>query len=489
MTDPVESLPPPVRRRRRWPLVLVPLALAAAAWLYLYFAGDQRLARAVAEADRLDPHWRLDDLLAERAAVPDEENAALTVIAAKKKRPPKWPAWDFAVVPAGPAAPPGDSAAPPEPSLQEVLTDLKPNEALTDKEKALVRAELERAADALREARKLVDQPRGRYPIVYTQDWIGTLLTGIQDTRETAYLLSIDALSRSQDGDLDGALVSCRALVNAARSIGDEPGLIPQLVRAAIRCFAAGATERALGQGEPSDGDLAALQKALEEEAEEPLFLFCVRGERAGVDRFMQFVQDAPTTRQHLTMMTALAGASRSAKPRLWEQGMLYLPGSVTTSRAALLERLNQAVEIAKLPREERVARVEELCASLPKEPLLVRELLPSIEKVEMADRRSQAWLRCAATALAVERYRRRHGRWPESLAELKDEFLREVPLDPFDGQPLRYRKDGAGVIVYAVGADGKDDGGDRTTLNTHKDGTDLGTRLWDVPRRRQVRK
>src|SRR5207302_5581190 len=73
MTEPA-VLPAPRKRRRRWLLLLVPLALVAAAWLYMYSASDRRLAQVAAETDRLDPHWRLDDIQAERATIPDEEN-------------------------------------------------------------------------------------------------------------------------------------------------------------------------------------------------------------------------------------------------------------------------------------------------------------------------------------------------------------------------------------------------------------------------------
>jgi hypothetical protein len=478
MTEPAELAPP--RKRRRWRrllLLLVPLALLAGAYLYLFYAGDLRLQRAISEADHLDPHWRLDDLLAERADIPDEENGALTVLAAKAKRPPAWPAWEV--------GPPGAGA--PERSLAEVLGDLKPNEVLNEKERAAVRAEVERAADAITEARKLADQPRGRFAITYSKDFISTLMTGVQDAREAAHLLSYDALSRAQDGDLRGAAVSCRALVNAGRAIGDEPTLIAALVRMALRAIAVGQSERVLGQGALPDEDLASLQKAFEEEAEERLFPVALRGERGGMDRFMQALQRGDLSVKQMQGLTAGRPAS---SPRWFaEEKLLYLPGAVTNSRAAMLERMNRLVEISKLPPEEQAAPLAEMQASLPRQLVLVRELEPAVEKVAGAERRTLAQLRCAATALAAERYRLKHGRWPESLADLKGEFLRDVPADPFDGKPLRYRRDGEGVVVYAVGPDGKDDGGDRATLNTHKDGTDLGFRLWDVDKRRQPRK
>jgi hypothetical protein len=367
-----------------------------------------------------------------------------------------------------------------------VLGDLKPNEVLNEKERAAVRAEMERAADAITEARKLADQPRGRFAITYSKDFISTLMTGVQDAREAAHLLSYDALSRAQDGDLRGAAVSCRAIVNAGRAIGDEPTLIAYLVRMALRAIAVGQTERVLGQGVLPDEDLAALQKAFGEEADERLFQVALRGERGGMDRFMQALQSGDVS---VKQMQGLTAAGAPTKRWFAEEKLLYLPGAITNNRAALLERMNRLVEISKLPPEEQDARLAEMRASMPHQPILVRELEPAVEKVAGAERRTLAQLRCAAAALAAERYRLKHGRWPEALADLKGEFLRDVPTDPFDGKPLRYRRDGEGVVVYSVGPDGKDDGGDRTTLNTHKDGTDLGFRLWDVDKRRRPRK
>jgi hypothetical protein len=478
MTDLAELPPPLPRRRRRWLLLLlVPLALVAAAWAYLYFGSDHRLNRALAETERLDPHWRLDDIQAQRADVPDAENGALTVIAVRAKSPPRWPEWEI-----GPPPNASDDSAS---ALDRILRELRPNEALRPADRSAMREEMERAAPAIQEARRLVGQPRGRFPIVYSKNYISTLMPNIQDARQTARLLQYDALFRAQSGDLDGAAVACLALINNARCIGDEPNFIAQLVRMAIRAIAVGQTERLLGLGEPSPDLLVALQKAIEEEAEPPLYLLALRGERAGMDQFMQSLQDGSTSVKQ--MQGLLNGPGRQSS---WfdQENLLYLPGTATTARAALLERMNRLIEISKLPAEEQAAPLEEFKASLRREPLLVRELMPAAEKVAVAERRTQGLSRCAAAALAAERYRRRHGRWPDGLADLKGEFLRDVPLDPFDNKPLRYRKDEQGVIIYSIGQDRKDDGGDREKLNTYKEGTDVGFRLWDVDRRRRPR-
>lgn len=71
-----------------------------------------------------------------------------------------------------------------------------------------------------------------------------------------------------------------------------------------------------------------------------------------------------------------------------------------------------------------------------------------------------EARVACARTALALERYRLTHGQYPATLDALVPDILPQVPLDPFDGKPLRYINDGKRVAVYSVGQNLQDDGG-----------------------------
>lgn len=72
-----------------------------------------------------------------------------------------------------------------------------------------------------------------------------------------------------------------------------------------------------------------------------------------------------------------------------------------------------------------------------------------------------------ALAVLAMESYRRANGAWPTTLAELVPNYLPSVPLDPFDGKPLRYlppTSESGSPVLYSIGVDGKDDGGRLTT-------------------------
>jgi hypothetical protein len=69
---------------------------------------------------------------------------------------------------------------------------------------------------------------------------------------------------------------------------------------------------------------------------------------------------------------------------------------------------------------------------------------------------------RLVVTALALKRFQLQHGQWPATLAELCPALLPSVPIDPYDGKPLKYHPNDDGTyLLYSVGEDGIDDGGD----------------------------
>jgi hypothetical protein len=71
---------------------------------------------------------------------------------------------------------------------------------------------------------------------------------------------------------------------------------------------------------------------------------------------------------------------------------------------------------------------------------------------------------RLCVTAIALKRYHLQHSAYPATLDDLVPAILPAVPVDFMDGKPLRYklRPDGD-FLLYSVGEDGQDNGGDPT--------------------------
>jgi len=85
-------------------------------------------------------------------------------------------------------------------------------------------------------------------------------------------------------------------------------------------------------------------------------------------------------------------------------------------------------------------------------------------------ERRRLAWFRILVCELALAQYIGEHGGPPENLAGLVTQYLPKVPEDPFSGRPLVYRTEPTGYVLYSVGQNGHDDGGQRGVLFTDGD-------------------
>jgi hypothetical protein len=164
--------------------------------------------------------------------------------------------------------------------------------------------------------------------------------------------------------------------------------------------------------------------------------------------------------------------------------------GRLKKEHARCLHLVTRFVEVAGEPAPQRdpgIRALEDAIRNETRGPVgAATAVLPAASKLDETARRGQAILRCTATALALERFRLASGRWPASLTEVVPGYLRQVPTDPFDGQPVRLVRFGDRVAIYSVGPDGQDNGGlfDRTAPLVN--GIDLGVCLWDLRHRRQ---
>jgi ABC-type transport system involved in multi-copper enzyme maturation permease subunit len=464
------------RLRPSYPLVAVALLLIVllVGWhAYLSQTADRQLNEAIAEAERLDPGWRLDSLEARREEVSPEQNSALRVPAVERLTYMRggWPTE----------------------ALDRQLGGISPEVQLDLHQLAVLERELDLVIPALDEAYPLLDLPRGRYEIPpnNTMGYVWIRVPHLGSLSRMTLLLWCDLLYQLQVYPGDPELECCRRLLNAARSVGDEPYIFSQEARVQTVRQALQGFERALGQANVTEAALASFQRSLEEEEAYPSQLICLRSERARVDKLMQTLQDGELEwiRKHLFDGPAQA---RTFQIKRW-----LLPGYPKKERGEFLRQFTRMVEAVKLPAHEQRVALAQLERDLAEHPLTlpvevqyqVTRLLRRIDELHAG----RAELRCAIALAAIERYRLAHGRWPESLQTLVPAQLSSVAIDPYDGAPLRYRILHDGVVVYSVGPDGIDNGGNLperdinpSSARPARSGTDIGFRLWDPAHRRQ---
>ncbi len=440
-------------------LALVAIAIRQA---WHHHEVTKKLQEALAELDRAEPGWRLEDMEAARAEIPEEENSARVVVAAADLLPSGWPAHEFI----------------------DRFAHLDPQEQLATEDFLRLRAELARVQPALNAARKLADLPHGRHHLHYARNPLATLFPHVDKCRKVVSLLLYEALRQSQNGEADKTLISCRAALNTARSLGDEPIIISQMERRFGTTRACQAVERTLAQGEPPPSDLAMMQKLLEDEDAFPGQSVVSRGERALGHQLFEGMENGEISGNTLERWHGLGTVPRWIKSIYADLARM----DTRQDHALYLSLMSHFFKDAQLPLHEQAAFEKDFERQVRELPTnaITPLLLPALSKLSAAFRLNHASLRCTMAALAAERYRQERKVWPESLEQLCPDYLAAVPLDPYDGAPLRYRRIKDGVIIYSFGPDVLDNGGNLDRQNLTKPGTDIGSRLWDGAKRRQ---
>jgi serine/threonine protein kinase len=414
------------------------------------------LQAIIQELDRTDPGWRLEELDKNRPPLRDEDNSALRLQAAYKLLPSDWQKRY-------------DHLQESKPHLLAVMHNSGP---VPPEDLVTLRDLRQSVEPALREALAMADLPQGRHPVKYNRTYLETSF----DARSVYAVASLLHLSFSEQlhlGNHQSACRVCRALINLGRSMHNVLSTTSQLQRIAAVQTGLGYLEVELAHGSPGDSELQAIQKILEREAQEDLLLLVAKTYRGEMHWFMSAVK---------------AGDKKMAE-FTWEKGRLKEelqdlpqdPEARQKQHALLLRHLNSFVEIARLPAHEQTEKVTRWQEEGPYWLRGISDILPMIARSCLVH---NAKVRCAWVAVAVERYRMRHSRWPSSLGELKSDFLNKMPFDPFDGKPLRYRVLPDGIVVYSIGPNLQDDGGvEVISAPVHSDG-DICFRLWNPERR-----
>ena len=471
------------RRRRRWAVVAGLGAIGVVAGIaggsYLLRYSFRSAEEAVAETDAIDPDWRIDDLMANREGVPDDENSALIAAQVVARIPKDWP----------PAPPSGSE---PEPGALDVRTALELADKVDDSRRLdepiveAIRAELETRREAVAIAREMADYDRGRHELQLGSTLIDTPLPETQEARAVARLLNADAFLSAQFGESDQALESCRAIFGTARSIGDEPTLISQLVRTAIDAVAARTVRRVLGQGEPSDDEaLAALQDLVQDERDRPRLLWALRGDRGMFAELIRRITEGELPISALSEGLAANGALKGGPV----SGLLAVGGRYQFS--VMLRWFNELIAILDRPESEwasgaaawerkvlavKNSRLGFLTTTLP---LL---LMPAVQAAFSAELRIRAELGALTVLLAAERHRQATGAWPSSIAGIDPEILPDPPLDPYTGEPYRLEHADGRLRVYSLGPNRRDEHGSYDAKKWGKIPTDddVGTFAYD---------
>jgi hypothetical protein len=425
--------------RRRYILIgLLPFLLLTTPFVIDWIAHELRraaqfrasarsLEEAIAEADRLDPNWRWDALQASLPGVPDEENLYLKIPAVKALC----------------------NGLGRRPSGNGSLFDGDPvalNQLHDAEETAELMAHQSNYAAAVALARNLEKYPRARLRMPMGNDPLSFSMGHQQDIRAVVVLMKYEVEKLAVENRPGEAIHFIRGMITCSEAMGDDLFLLSHLAKSAYRNIATGAVQRLLGLTEPGP-ELATLLEPLRRAASSQSLRMGFRGERAYSDA--QFgLLDAQPDGVRLAMDSALDGRARSDRMSLREYRPFF-----DEDRAATLRTYQLMIDSFKLPiHEQREVAFTLAETSRRRETPLANAIASIPNKLIASEQRSLALLECTRVAIACELFRQRNKRWPKSLEEIPKPWLPEIPLDPYDGKPLRYLILPESIRVYSVG-------------------------------------
>ncbi len=313
---------------------------------------------------------------------------------------------------------------------------------------------------------------------------VGVLLPYLGEFRIMARMIVVDARIAAQTNDADRFVGDIRAMCGLARQCDEVDTFINKLVQVAI-----------LGLAEET------LKEWLNADALTPVHLRDLAHQfgafdnsviRAPLDLERNFLRDfvqrsysddghgnGHMTHEGLRMLESITTSANSPFVEPGHETILALAGPLSVagmaSRKELLAEMERLFALSEregsTPQWERaesaadvaVVRLSEGVVSRARYAMLIT-LIPALGKVHASIEQARQTRDGILVALATESYRREHGVYPPALDALVPGLLPSVPVDRYDGKPLKYRIIGDGSatvpVIYSIGVDRIDDGG-----------------------------
>lgn len=298
--------------------------------------------------------------------------------------------------------------------------------------------------------------------------------------RRCSRVFKLRSILEYDRGEHDLAAQRCLTIIALGRSLENEPNVISGLVSISIQTLAYGQIEMLVTSGNISDDQLQDFTDAITPIDFEATMLRNMVGTRCKI-------HDVFSDTDMLADILDAEGALGRIAVAAWRTS-----GLLDIDHSSALDVMNDFVGFAENPSWPIPDKLASLDERVPRICVATRMVIPPLTAAHRASQEAEARRQTVLIGIAVERYRHKYGQYPIQLTELVHKFIDTIPLDPFDEQPMRYRVEDTGVIIYSVGLDGIDNLGRQYDERGREGGEDtditftfggLQEELWPRPK------
>ena len=409
--------------------------------------------------------WQMTDLQARALALSGKVSRASAVPGSSLPRPPP---------------PPPETNPALEAEAEAVAAALTRPEAA-----AQVLRALEKYNPVLEELRSASQRPYARFNIRYTEDFApAILLPHLVALKNASFIFQLRACAELALDRTDQAWADTEMALYLAETLQNEPFLVSKTVQSAIVQFSLQPIWEGLAEHKWCDAQLVEMEQRLGKL--DLLADAAMRGERALSIRAVEQLRNhgvldwdsnwsspGPLSSLFSVLFGGLFYQNQLSVTRMYQQ--FFTP---------VVDAANQRIYPSRAVAND-AALARAVAGSFRPYNLYAGFLVTAITPAVATFGFSQTRVNEAIVACALERYRLAQGQFPESLEPLCPRFLQKMPHDIITGAPLIYRQTPDGqFILYSVGWNEKDDGGEAVQTQAGQLGSDptKGDWVWQYP-------
>jgi hypothetical protein len=309
------------------------------------------------------------------------------------------------------------------------------------------------------------ERPACNFGIEYTYPYIPVTLPPLNKMRLLNTFLNLSARVNTAHGDMSAAMKDLNAGFAVANHCTSEPMVIGTIVAAGMYRSSLKTFQYVLEHGDLSKDIFdtlhlnpymnfnAILHRSIQRSKSKGLSVFTMR------NPFL------------VTIGYEMKGIEEAAyRVFLWE-----------TELKSYLSTMSKYEELSSKPYHEhakewmRLSKIES--KKREKLGLLAHAWMPPLSGNGEMAAEANAQYRLSLLAVAMLKYRFAEGNFPDKLEQLVPEYMLMLPIDPFTGKHLKMTKSDTQTIIYSVGPDLKDNGGQPWAVET----TDISAKLGDI--------
>lgn len=316
-----------------------------------------------------------------------------------------------------------------------------------------------------------------------TDDYFLQDLRWYTNQRNFVRLLALETLYLAETGEFSQASDSLVTGISVTRV--HPPYTTGQLLSIALEDISRGAFEDLASLHKLHRADLEKLRRAFESASFDNRLAFAATTEACLLNQFLDeqdsYFLDTPYFVFESALMAWLEEGLRGAL-RLGKRQERKISGSDSRAKLRSYTVAKLSVEASESPEHQALHELQDYF-DRESERSQTGWLADDFEAMRYwtlstiveFETKSTASNRAASTAAAIEMYALDRGELPESLSDLVPAYMPSVPVDPFDGNELRYAQTEEGYSVYSIGSNLNDDNGN---LYSHVSTRDVGVAI-----------